>query len=242
TAQRHFLELVVRQVLDHLEQPRVGAPEMLANVGARLDGVLLILAVDDLAHPLDEQAVAVLREQRIPLASPQDLDDVPAGAAEGGFELLNDLAVSANRTIEPLEIAVDDEDEVVELLAGGQRDGAERFGLVGFTVAEKRPDLRIRLRLEPAIFEVAHEARLIDRHDRPEAHRNGRVFPEVLHQPRMGIRRQAAARLRLAAEILEMRLVDASFEIGARVNAGRRVALKEDDVAVVVEIVAAEKM
>ena len=81
-AERQLLELVVRQVLDHVEQPRVDAPEVLADVGARFDGVFLILAVDDLAHALDEQAVAILGEQRIPLAAPDDLDDVPAGAAE----------------------------------------------------------------------------------------------------------------------------------------------------------------
>ena len=69
-AERHLLQLVVGQVLDHVEQPRIGAPEVLAHVRARFDGVLLILAVDDLAHALDEQAVAILGEQRIPLAAP----------------------------------------------------------------------------------------------------------------------------------------------------------------------------
>ena len=38
-----------------------------------------------------------------------------------------------------------DEDQVVELLARRQRDGAERFGLVGLAVAEKRPDLGVGL-------------------------------------------------------------------------------------------------
>ena len=125
-AERELLQLLVRQVLDHVEQPRVGAPEVLADVLARLDGVLLILAVDDLAHALDEQAVVILLEQAVPLAAPDHLDDVPAGAAEDGLELLDDLAVAANRTIEPLQVAVDDEDQVVELLARGQRDRAER--------------------------------------------------------------------------------------------------------------------
>ena len=155
------------------------------------------------------------------------------GAAERRLELLDDLAVAAHRAVEPLQVAVDDEDQVVELLARRQRDRAERFGLVGLAVAEKRPDLGARLRLEAAILEVAHEARLVDRHQRAEAHRHRRVFPEVGHQPRVRVRRQAAAGLRLAAEVLEMRLVDAPFEIRARVDAGRRVALEEDDVAVV---------
>ena len=124
-----------------LEQPRVGAEEVLAEVGAGLDGVLLVLAVDDLAHPLGEQAVVILGEQRIPVAAPEHLDDVPAGAAEAGFELLDDLAVAAHRAVEPLQVAVDDEDQVVELLARREADGAERFGLVGLAVAEERPDL-----------------------------------------------------------------------------------------------------
>ena len=220
-------------MLDHVEQPRIGAPEVLADVGARFDGVLLILAVDDLAHALDEQAVAVLGEQRIPLAAPDHLDDVPAGAAERRFELLDDLAVAAHRAVEPLQVAVDDEDQVVELFARRQRDRAERFGLVGLAVAEERPDLRVRLRLQAAILEVADEARLVDRHDRAEPHRDRREFPEVGHQPGVRIRRQAAARLQLAAEVLELRLVEAAFEIRARVDAGRGVSLEEDDVAVV---------
>ena len=65
---------------------------------------------------------------------------VPAGAAEGGFQLLDDLAVAAHRAVEALQVAVDDEDQVVEPLARGQRDGAERLRLVGLAVAEEAPD------------------------------------------------------------------------------------------------------
>ena len=67
-----------------------------------------------------EQAAVIVGEERIPVGAPQHLDDVPAGAAEGGLELLDDLAVAANRPVEPLQVAVDDEDQVVELLARGE--------------------------------------------------------------------------------------------------------------------------
>ena len=123
-----------------LLEARVDAPEVLADVGAAGDGVLLVLAVDDLAHALHEQAVVVLREQRVPVAAPDDLDDVPADAAEDGLELLDDLAVAAHRAVEALQVAVDDEDQVVEPLAGRQRDRAERLRLVGLAVAEEAPD------------------------------------------------------------------------------------------------------
>ena len=90
---------------------------------------------------LTSRPCLVLGQQRIPVVAPDDLDDVPAGAAEDAFELLNDLAVAAHRAVEPLQVAVDDEDQVVELLARGQRDGAERFGLVAFAVAQEGPDV-----------------------------------------------------------------------------------------------------
>jgi hypothetical protein len=137
-----------------------------------------------------------------------------------------------DRTIEPLQVAVDDENQIVEFFARRQRDRAERFGLVGFTVAEETPTPWHRVLLETAIFEVADEARLIDRHQGTEAHRDRRVLPEVFHQPGMRIRRETAARPGFAAEVLEMRFVDSAFEVRARVNPRRRVALEEDHVAV----------
>ncbi len=115
-----------------------------------------------------------------------------------------------------------------------RRDGAERFGFVGLAVAEERPDFRIRSLLQAAILEVAHEARLVDRANRPEAHRDGRELPEVRHQPRVRIRREAAARFQLAPEVFERSRRNASFDERTRVDARRRVSLEEDDVAVVV--------
>ena len=77
------------------------------------------------------------------------LDHVPAGAAEDRFELLDDLAVAAHRTVEPLQVAVDHEDQVVELFARRERDGAERFRFVGLAVAEERPHLGVGLGFSP---------------------------------------------------------------------------------------------
>ena len=79
--------------------------------------VALELAVDGGVHLVEQHAVLVLGEQLVPLRAPDDLDHVPAGAAEDGLELLDDLAVAAHRAVEALQVAVDDEDQVVELLA-----------------------------------------------------------------------------------------------------------------------------
>ena len=67
-------QLLVGQVRDQLCQLGILAEEVLADVGAGHDGVFLELAVDDLAHALDEQAVLVLGQQRVPVVAPDDLD------------------------------------------------------------------------------------------------------------------------------------------------------------------------
>ena len=95
-AARQLLDLLVAHVLDHLAQPRVGAEEVLADVGAVLDRVGLELAVGGAVHLVDQHAVDVPGEQVVPLAAPDHLDDVPAGATEVGLELLDDLAVAAS--------------------------------------------------------------------------------------------------------------------------------------------------
>ena len=116
-AARKGVQLVVGEVGDHLTQARVGSEEVLACVVAVFHRVTLELAVDSGVHAIEQHAVLVLCEQFVPLGTPDHLDHVPARAAEHRFEFLNDLAVTAHRTVETLQVAVDDEDEVVELLA-----------------------------------------------------------------------------------------------------------------------------
>src|SRR6202042_35658 len=106
-------------------------------------------------------------------------------------------------------------DQVVELFPRGQRQSAERFRLVALAVAEERPDTLESRLLQAASFQVTVVAGLVDRHDWAEAHRNCRKLPEIRHQPRMRIRRQAAARLQFTAEILHLRFAETAFEEGA---------------------------
>src|SRR5688572_2862818 len=226
----------------HLEQSRIRSEKVLSNIGARFDRILLPFAVESLGHSLNEHAVLVGSKEWIPTPAPDRLDDVPAGTAKHRFQFLNDVAVPANRPIEPLEIAIDDKDQIVELLARGQRDRTERFGFVCLAIAEKCPDFRFGFLLETAVFEIAIKPCLVDRHDWTESHRNCRKLPEMWHQPGMRIRRKAAFRSQFAAKVLQVSPVQAPLEKGARVDARRRVSLEIDDVAFLLSVSAAEEV
>ena len=59
-AAAHLAQLPVGEMLDHLQQLRMHAEKVIADVAARLDAVFLIVAVHGLAHAPDEQAFVVL--------------------------------------------------------------------------------------------------------------------------------------------------------------------------------------
>ncbi len=226
-------DLLVGHVRDALEQHRVAAEEVLAHVGAVAGLERLVFAVDALLHHVDEPPVGVRGEQRIPARAPDHLDHVPAGAAEVGLELLDDLAVAAHRAVEALQVAVDDPDQVVEPLAAGEPDRAHRLGLVHLAVAEERPHLASGRCRRGRVPEVLHEARLVDRRDRADPERHGRELPEVGHQPGVRIGAQTGRARDLLAEPVELLFGEPALEEGAGVVARRGVALEVDEVATV---------
>ena len=241
-AEAHACQLLIREMLDHLQQPGITAEQVLAEVGSALDEVFLILSVADFAQPPDQQAIAVVLNQGVPIGAPDHLDDVPTGAAENRFQFLNDFSVAAHWAVEPLQVAVHDEDQVVEPLARSQRDRTQRLRFIHFAVAQKRPDLAAGGLLQSAILEILDEARVVDRLNRPQSHRNRRELPEIRHEPGMRIGAESSAGLQFAAEVLQLLLGDAAFEIGTRVHSGRGVALEVNYVAVAILGLRAEEM
>ena len=139
-------QLLVGQVVHQFEQLRVLAEEVVADVVAPPDDVVLPLAVHVLAHAPGQKAVFVPGQERVPLAAPEDLDHVPARPAEARFQLLDDAAVSPDRSVQTLQVAVDHENEVVQLFPGRKGNGAQGLGFVGLAVPHEHPHLRIRRR------------------------------------------------------------------------------------------------
>src|SRR5258708_307239 len=141
SAKAHAGQLLVGKMLHHFQKARVGAEQILAEVGSALDKIFLILSVADLSQSPYQDAVAIVANQAIPVRSPDDLDDIPSRATEDGFEFLNDFAVATYRAVETLQVAVDHENQIVQILARGQSDGSERLRFVHFAVAREGPHL-----------------------------------------------------------------------------------------------------
>ena len=223
-------DIVIGHVGHHRGSFRVFAEEMLARVRAAECLAVLVFAVDGFHHQLAQHAVGIACQQRIPIAAPHQLDDVPARAAEHAFQFLDDLAVAAHRAIEPLQVAVDDEHEVVQALAPGNGNRAQAFRLVALAIAHEAPDLAIGFRQQAAMLQILAVARLIDRRNRPQPHGHRRHLPVIGHQPRVGIGRDALP-VHFHAEMVELGLAEAAFEERARIDAGAGMALHAEDVA-----------
>uniref|UniRef100_E6PF29 Uncharacterized protein n=1 Tax=mine drainage metagenome TaxID=410659 RepID=E6PF29_9ZZZZ len=79
-------------------------------------------------------------------------------------------------------------------------------------------------------MQVAHEARLVDRHDRSQAHRYRWILPEIRHQPGVRIGGEPVP-VDFLAEIQQLLFADAPFEKCACVEARCGVPLQEEHIA-----------
>src|ERR1700722_20265723 len=143
SAAMQILQLFVRLVAHQFEQLRVLAEKMLPQVGSALGLEDLVVAIDTVFHSLEQLAVKYALEEFIPIAAPDDLDDMPACAAEDTFQLIDDSLVAAHRAVQPLQVAVHYKEQVVEFFPGGDSKRAQRIHLVGFAIPNKRPYLAV---------------------------------------------------------------------------------------------------
>ena len=180
-------ELLVGPVLDHFLGARVAAEEVLTHVGAVVRAEGLVVAVQGLVHDVDEGVVLVGGEQLIPAAAPDDLDDVPAGALEEGLELLDDLAVAAHRAVETLQVAVDDEGQVVQALLSGELEHTAGLGLVHLTVTDEGPRVLLRRVLDAVHVQVTVEPGLVDGLGGTQAERDRGELPELIELARVRV-------------------------------------------------------
>ena len=89
---------------------------MLTHVGTVFGFEGLVVAVNGFVHQLDQLTAGVFTQQLIPTTAPHDFDYVPASTGEDAFQFVDDLAVTGYRTIQTLQVTVDDEAQVVAMV------------------------------------------------------------------------------------------------------------------------------
>src|SRR5450830_952506 len=156
------------------------------------------------------------------------------------------MTVTTYRAVQTLQVAIDDEDQVIEFFPRRQAQRSQRLGLIHFAVAEDAPDLAALILQQIAMLHVTQKTRLINGIDGTDAHRAGRKLPEVRHQPGVRIRRQSLLAMLLGFDFTaietEIILAQRAFEKSPRINPGCRMGLKIHQVAGKPGITRAEEM
>ena len=224
-------QLVISVILHQFKQFGIFTEEMFTHIGPIAQGEALHFAIDHFIHALHQLAALVFGQQPIPVIAPNDLDHVPAGTTEVGFEFLDNFAITTHRTVEALQIAVNDKDQVIELFARRQTDGSQRFGFIHFAIAQHCPDLAATFVPQTAIDQIMVETRLINSRNGRQPHGNRGKFPEIGHQKRMWIgRKPALGGAQFTPEAVEIVLGQATFQEGARINPWGSMALEIDHI------------
>ena len=164
----------------------VAVKEVFAYKSAIIGFVGLVVAIEHFHHQLAQFAAFIACEQWLPVAAPDELNHVPAAAAKLAFEFLNDFAVTTHGAIEPLQVAIDDKNQVIKSLTRRHADSTQTFNFVHFAIAAKRPYLALGSIGNAACVQVFEETRLINRHKRPQPHAYGGELPKIRHQ--LGVR------------------------------------------------------
>ena len=236
-------DLLVGQVCNQFLGLGVLAEEVLADVAAVFTAEGLVVTVEGFVHQLDELAALVLLEQLVVVGAPQDLDDVPACAAEECLELLNDLAVTANGAVQTLQVAVDDEGQVVQVLVCSQLQCTTRLGLVHLAVAQECPDVLLGGVLDLVVVQVLVEGCLVDCVQGTQTHGNGRELPELGHATGVRVRRNTVCALGLLlTEAVHLVFAQDALNECAGVDTGGGVTLEEDLVTATGVVTAAEEV
>ena len=220
---------------------RIFTEEVLANVRAIFGFEGLVVTVNGFVHQLNQLTAGVFTQQLIPTTAPDNLDNVPAGTGEDTFQLVNDFAVTGDRAVQTLQVAVDDEDQVIQFFTGRDGDSAFRFRLVHLAVAQEGINGLFGGIFQTTVFQILEEFRLIDSTDWAQTHGDGRELPEFRHQFRVRIRGQTVT-VNFLTEVVHLLFGQTAFEERTCVYARRNVALEVNQVAAILLVARTEEV
>ena len=122
--------LFIRQCVHDFSEAFITIDPVFAHFIATGNRVHLVVAIHHFIHTVLHDIVMVAGKQGIPFAAPDHFNNIPASTAATAFKLLNDLAVTPDRAIKSLQIAVGHQNKVVEVFARSDVDAADYLGLI----------------------------------------------------------------------------------------------------------------
>ena len=181
------VDLLVGHALRQPHQGFVLPKKVLSVVAPVFGGKGLHLPVHGVGKGFEQGPLGVSGQKAVPVAAPHQFDDLPTRSRKQPLQLINNAAVAPHRAVQPLQVAIDHPNQVVQALACGQRERAHGLGLVHFAVAKHAPYLAPLAVEQLAVGQVAHEARLIYGADGPNAHGSCGKLPKIGHQVRVRV-------------------------------------------------------
>ena len=130
-------DLLVSPVSNQCGSFRVFSEEVFTDISTIFGFESLIVTIQRFVHQLDQLAGSVFLQQRIPTGAPQNFDYIPACAAKHAFQLIDNFTVTNNRTIQTLQVTVDNKDQVIQFFTHSDSDSAFRFRLIHLTVTQE---------------------------------------------------------------------------------------------------------
>src|SRR5699024_11080556 len=236
-------DFLVRHICDEFLGGRGASEEVLANETTVFSLISLVVTIWCLVHNTNELTRVIGFQQWVPFATPQYLDDIPASTAERSFKFLDNLAITANRAVQTLEVTVDDKRDVVQLVVGSNVECTARFWLIHFTVTKECPDVLVRGVFDAAVMNVAVELCLVNRVQWAQAHRHSWELPEVVQHFGVRVGGQSVWSLRFfLAETIELFFGESAFQECSCIVTRGGVALEVDLVATTRVVLAAEEV
>src|SRR5690606_6746757 len=103
---------LIAHAADHLKQFGVLAKKVFAHISTIIGLIGLVFTIYGFFHDTTQNTFFVASQQRIPVTAPNQLNDIPATATEITLQFLDDFAITTNRAIKTLQVAVDHKNKV----------------------------------------------------------------------------------------------------------------------------------
>ena len=126
--------ILIRHIGNHIQQFRVFPKKMSPCICSTLSFKSLILPIYSFIHTPAKKTLRVSCQQRIPIRTPNYFYNIPTCSPEFSFKFLYNFPVTSYRPVEPLQIAVNYKNKIVQIFTRCQTNCSQGLWLICFTI------------------------------------------------------------------------------------------------------------